>query len=66
MHYSSLWTSQSGPSLSREEYLAMRARTEVEDLVAQYGDVALSHFARQMARLDPERRRALRRLARET
>ena len=32
-------------SLSREEYVAVRARTEVEDLVAQYGDVALSHFA---------------------
>jgi hypothetical protein len=28
----------------------LRARTEVEDLVAQYGDVALSNFARQMAK----------------
>jgi predicted transcriptional regulator len=54
------------PTLSREEYLAVRARTEVEDLVAQYGDVALSHFAQQMARLDPARRRALQRLARKT
>ncbi|MGB8878818.1 MAG: BlaI/MecI/CopY family transcriptional regulator [Solirubrobacteraceae bacterium] len=54
------------PSLSREEYLAVRARTEVEDLVAQYGDVALSHFAQQMASLDPARRRALQRLARKT
>ncbi len=53
------------PSLSHEEYLAVRARTEVEDLVAQYGDVALSHFARQMASLDPVRRRALQRLARK-
>ena len=53
------------PSLSREEYLAVRARTEVEDLVAQYGDVALSHFAQQMAGLDPSRRRALQRLARK-
>jgi predicted transcriptional regulator len=53
------------PSLSREEYLAVRARTEVEDLVAQYGDVALSNFAQQMASLDPTRRRALQRLARK-
>jgi predicted transcriptional regulator len=54
------------PSLSRDEYLAVRARAEVEDLVAQYGDVALSHFAQQMAGLDPARRRALQRLARKT
>ena len=54
------------PSLSREEYLAVRARAEVEDLVAQYGDVALSHFAQQMASLDPARRRALQRLARKS
>jgi predicted transcriptional regulator len=53
------------PSLSREEYLAVRARAQVEDLVAQYGDVALSHFAQQMASLDPTRRRALQRLARK-
>src|ERR1700729_1794876 len=53
------------PSLSRDEYLAVRARAEVEDLVAQYGDVALSHFAQQMAGLDPARRRALQRLARK-
>src|ERR1700733_8826308 len=54
------------PSQTRDEYLAVRARTEVEDLVAQYGDVALSHFAQQMASLDPARRRALQRLARKT
>ena len=52
------------PVQSREEYLAARARAEVEDLVAQYGDVALSNFAAQMARLDPARRRALQRMAR--
>jgi hypothetical protein len=44
----------------------VRACTEVEDLVAQHGDVALSHFAQQMASLDPARRRALQRLARKT
>ena len=53
------------PSQDRDEYLAVRARAEVEDLVAQYGDVALSNFAQQMAGLDPARRRALQRLARK-
>jgi predicted transcriptional regulator len=53
------------PRQSRDEYLAVRARAEVEDLVAQYGDVALSNFAEQMAGLDPARRRALQRLARK-
>jgi predicted transcriptional regulator len=53
------------PMHERDEYLALRARSEVEDLVAQYGDVALSHFAQQMASLDPARRRALQRLARK-
>ena len=53
------------PSQDREEYLAVRARAQVEDLVEQYGDVALSNFAQQMASLDPARRRALQRLARK-
>ena len=53
------------PSQDREEYLALRARAQVEDLVEQYGDVALSNFAQQMASLDPARRRALQRLARK-
>jgi BlaI family transcriptional regulator, penicillinase repressor len=51
------------PKLDRDEFMAARARTEVEGLVAQYGDAALSHFARQVASLDPARRRALQRLA---
>jgi predicted transcriptional regulator len=54
------------PRQSREEYQAVRARTEVEELVAQYGDAALSNFAQQMASLDPARRRALQRLARKS
>ena len=52
------------PALERKEYLDRRARCEVEQLVAQYGDLALSNFAAQMASLDPARRRALQRLAR--
>jgi predicted transcriptional regulator len=54
------------PAYTRSEYADLRARAEIETLVEQYGDVALSHFARQMAQLDPERRRALQRLARKS
>ena len=54
------------PSRDREQCMALRARAQVEDLVAQYGDVALSNFAEQMASLDPARRRALQRLARNS
>jgi predicted transcriptional regulator len=53
------------PLHSREEYADRRAQAGVASLVEQYGDVALSHFARQMAQLDPERRRQLQRLARD-
>jgi predicted transcriptional regulator len=53
------------PAHTREEYAELRAHTEVEALVDQFGDVALSHFARQMAQLDPERREALERLVRK-
>jgi predicted transcriptional regulator len=50
-------------TLSREAYLDTRAEFEVHTLVGQYGDFALAHFAAQMAKLDPERREKLRRLA---
>jgi predicted transcriptional regulator len=53
------------PAYTREEYADLRARAGVDSLVEQYGDAAFSHFARQMARLDPERRRELQRLARK-
>jgi predicted transcriptional regulator len=53
------------PKLDREQFMTSRAAVEVEGLVAQYGDVALGHFARQVAQLDPARRRALQRLARK-
>jgi predicted transcriptional regulator len=52
------------PVMSRDEYLEARARAEVSAVVDEYGDIALVHFARQMARLDPKRREQLRRLAR--
>src|ERR1700676_1426512 len=54
------------PKLDRDELMASRARAEVEGLVAEYGDLALSHFARQVPSLDPARRRALQRLARKS
>jgi predicted transcriptional regulator len=53
------------PAHERDVYLAMQASAEVEDLVAEYGDLALTSFARQMAALDPARRRQLQRQARE-
>jgi predicted transcriptional regulator len=53
------------PVYSRDEYADLRAQAGVDSLVEQYGEVALGHFARQMAQLDPERRRALQRLARK-
>jgi predicted transcriptional regulator len=54
------------PKLDRAEFMTSRARVEIEGLVAEYGDVALSHFAEQVASLDPARRRALQRLARKS
>ncbi|MCW3066932.1 MAG: transcriptional repressor, CopY family [Solirubrobacterales bacterium] len=54
------------PLHSREEYADLRAGAGVSELVEQYGEVALGHFARQMAELDPERRRQLQRLARKS
>jgi predicted transcriptional regulator len=54
------------PVMTREEYVAVRAETEVGALVDQFGDLALTQFARQMASLDPARRRELQRLARKS
>ena len=50
---------------SREQYADLRAQAELESVVDQYGEVALAHIARRMAALDPQRRRALQRLARK-
>jgi predicted transcriptional regulator len=52
------------PAYARDHYADMRARAELESVVSQYGEVALAHIARQMAALDPQRRRALQRMAR--
>jgi predicted transcriptional regulator len=53
------------PVYSREEYLKLRARAEVDHLIEQYGELALSNFAQRVAELDPARRKALERLAME-
>ncbi|HEY2397551.1 MAG TPA: BlaI/MecI/CopY family transcriptional regulator [Solirubrobacteraceae bacterium] len=52
------------PLYTQGQYTDMRAHAEVESLVDQFGEVALGHFARQMAQMHPQRRRALQRLAR--
>lgn len=54
------------PAYERDEYMSLRAGAQVEELVSQYGDLALSNFARQLGALDPARRRALQRLARRS
>ncbi len=47
---------------SREDYLQARAEAEVDAVVQQFGDLALSHFARQVDGLDAQRLRRLREL----
>lgn len=54
------------PVVSREQYREARAEGEVETLVSDYGDLALAHFARQMDKLDPQRRAKLRRMAKDS
>lgn len=53
------------PLYTRDRYADLRAEAEVDSLVDQFGEVVLGHFARPMAQLDPQRRRALQRLARQ-
>lgn len=53
------------PTMTREAYKHARAGAGVDELINEYGDVALAHFAREIGRLDPERREQIRRLARD-
>lgn len=50
-------------ALSRELYRERRAAAEARALVDQFGEVALVHFARSLAALDPAKQRRIRRLA---
>ena len=52
------------PMYSRADYTDLRVGVEVNALIDTFGDVALSHFARQVAELSPDRRRALEQLSR--
>ena len=52
------------PKFDEEEYRRLRAGAVVAALVEEFGEAALVHFAREMAKLDPRRREQLRRLAR--
>jgi predicted transcriptional regulator len=51
------------PRFTREQYQELRAEAEVRDLLDEFGDVALAHFAKSLSTLDPARRRKLQRLA---
>ena len=51
--------------LTREQYREQRAGAEVRQLVDEFGDVALAHFAHSLSGLDAARRRRLRRLVAE-
>jgi predicted transcriptional regulator len=50
------------PALQRDAWMQARAAVDVDELVEDFGDVALAQFARHIERLDPERRERLRRL----
>jgi predicted transcriptional regulator len=50
-------------ALPRERYLEARAAAQAGAMVDEYGDVALAHFARHLAELDPKRRAQIRRLS---
>jgi len=52
------------PVFSRTAYQQLRAESEIDAIVRDYGEVALTQFARRIARLDPQRRAALEHLAR--
>jgi predicted transcriptional regulator len=53
-------------AISRDRYAASRAEADVQDVIEQHGDLALSEFARRVAGLDPERRAELERLRRSS
>lgn len=54
------------PVYARDRYNDLRAGAVVDALIDQFGEVALTHIARQMAQLDPQHRRSLHRLARKS
>jgi predicted transcriptional regulator len=53
------------PVYTRERYQDLCAQAAIESVLDEFGGVAVAHMARQMAQLDPDRRRALEGLADE-
>lgn len=51
------------PTATRKAYLEGRARTEVDALVGEYGEIALAQFARQVSEVSPDEAARLRKLA---
>lgn len=48
--------------LNEDEYLSWLARRSVKQLVSEFGDVALAHFAEELERANPDTLGRLRRL----
>lgn len=48
--------------MTRDAWVRARAAVDVDELLEDFGDVALAHFARHLDGLDPARREALRKL----
>ena len=51
-------------TIDRETYQRARSATEFDAMIEEYGDLALTHFARHFSRLSPSHQRSLRRRAR--
>ena len=52
------------PQMNRAAYLDARASAEVSAVIAQFGDLALAHFADHIGELPPDQLAELRRVAR--
>ncbi|GAC1359400.1 MAG: BlaI/MecI/CopY family transcriptional regulator [Herpetosiphon sp.] len=52
-------------TLTPQELVAMRAQRAVDDVLATFGDAALTHFLRELDQMHPERLAALHRLAKK-
>jgi len=53
------------PALSRDEFLSDVSRKVIDDLVEDFGDVAMAQFLEVLEQISPERLQTLRRLARD-
>lgn len=49
-------------AMTRDAWVRARAAADVDELLDDFGDVALAHFAQRLDALDPQRREALRKL----